>query len=106
MVCAGSLARQSQIQQTSSVRFPSPPFSVPPLTPHTHTQLKVRMQAPSAHGTLRQHAYQIYSANGLKGMYKAVGPTTFRAGILTSCQLGCYDHAKHVCVPCPSPPRD
>ncbi|BGP68040.1 hypothetical protein NBRC10513v2_001367 [Rhodotorula toruloides] len=58
--------------------------------------LKVRMQAPSAHGTLRQHAYQIYSANGLKGMYKAVGPTTFRAGILTSCQLGCYDHAKHV----------
>ncbi|GEM09013.1 mitochondrial carrier protein [Rhodotorula toruloides] len=58
--------------------------------------LKVRMQAPSASGTLRQHAYQIYAANGLKGMYKAVGPTTFRAGILTSCQLGCYDHAKHV----------
>ncbi|GAA5854756.1 hypothetical protein JCM8547_004060 [Rhodosporidiobolus lusitaniae] len=58
--------------------------------------LKVRLQAPSASGTLRDHAREIVSQHGLKGLYRALGPTTIRAGILTSSQLGSYDQIKHV----------
>lgn len=61
-------------------------------------QLKVRLQAPSATGTLRWHAKQIIQTHGIAGFYKAVFPTTVRAGILTSSQLGVYDHAKHTYV--------
>ncbi|GAA5974887.1 hypothetical protein JCM11641_008412 [Rhodosporidiobolus odoratus] len=56
--------------------------------------LKVRLQAPSATGTLRSHASEILQTQGVKGLYKAVWPTTIRAGILTSSQLGCYDQFK------------
>lgn len=62
-------------------------------------QLKVRLQAPAATGSLRQHVAQIAQNEGIKGFYKAVGPTIVRAGVLTSTQLGCYDHIKHTCVP-------
>ncbi|BGP37543.1 hypothetical protein JCM10450v2_001458 [Rhodotorula kratochvilovae] len=58
--------------------------------------LKVRLQAPSATGTLRDHASNIYRAHGIKGFYKALFPTTVRAGILTAAQLGTYDHFKHL----------
>lgn len=58
----------------------------------------MRLQAPSATGTLRWHAKQIIQTHGIAGFYKAVFPTTVRAGILTSSQLGVYDHAKHTCV--------
>ncbi|GAA5844394.1 hypothetical protein JCM11251_007596 [Rhodosporidiobolus azoricus] len=58
--------------------------------------LKVRLQAPSASGTLRSHFNEIVSQHGFKGLYKALGPTTIRAGILTSSQLGCYDQVKHM----------
>ncbi|GAA6033287.1 hypothetical protein JCM8097_006670 [Rhodosporidiobolus ruineniae] len=58
--------------------------------------LKVRMQAPSATGTLRDHFHDIMRSSGIKGLYKAVFPTTIRAGILTSSQLGCYDGIKHM----------
>ncbi|BGP53618.1 hypothetical protein JCM8202v2_001185 [Rhodotorula sphaerocarpa] len=57
--------------------------------------LKVRLQAPGATGSLRWHAAQIVRQHGFRGLYKAVWPTTVRAGILTSSQLGVYDHAKH-----------
>ncbi|GAA5913436.1 hypothetical protein JCM5296_003632 [Sporobolomyces johnsonii] len=58
--------------------------------------LKVRMQSLSATGTLRDHASTIINTHGVRGLYRAVWPTTLRAGILTSSQLGCYDHTKHV----------
>ena len=58
----------------------------------------MRWQAPSATGTLRWHAKQIIQTHGIAGFYKAVFPTTVRAGILTSSQLGVYDHAKHTYV--------
>ncbi|KAM0750705.1 mitochondrial carrier [Meredithblackwellia eburnea MCA 4105] len=60
--------------------------------------LKVRMQALNAKGTLRDHAREIISERGIKGLYKAVGPTTVRAGILTASQVGTYDHAKHLLI--------
>ncbi|GAA5910095.1 hypothetical protein JCM6882_006514 [Rhodosporidiobolus microsporus] len=58
--------------------------------------LKVRLQAPSASGTLSSHFREIVSTQGVRGLYKAIGPTTIRAGILTSSQLGCYDQVKHM----------
>lgn len=67
-------------------------------SPHPVPQLKVRLQAPGATGSLRWHAAQIVRQHGFQGLYKAVWPTTVRAGILTSSQLGVYDHAKHTCV--------
>lgn len=53
------------------------------------------MQTLGASGTLRSHAIAIVQTKGVKGMYRAVVPTMIRAGILTSSQLGVYDHAKH-----------
>ncbi|TNY19132.1 mitochondrial carrier domain-containing protein [Rhodotorula diobovata] len=58
--------------------------------------LKVRLQSPAAKGTLRNHAAQIYRSEGIKGFYRALVPTTIRAGILTAAQLGTYDHFKHL----------
>lgn len=58
-------------------------------------QMKVQMQRVGATGSLRETALGIYRANGLAGFYRAVLPTTARAGILTASQLGTYDHAKH-----------
>jgi len=58
--------------------------------------IKVRMQSVGAQGTLRGHVAAIIGEKGLHGLYRGVGPTTIRAGILTSSQLGVYDHAKHL----------
>ncbi|KAI5481381.1 hypothetical protein MNV49_005003 [Pseudohyphozyma bogoriensis] len=58
--------------------------------------LKVQMQAYGATGTLRSTAAKIYQARGIAGLYRAVWPTTIRAGILTSSQLGVYDQAKQL----------
>jgi isocitrate dehydrogenase kinase/phosphatase len=57
--------------------------------------MKVRMQAPNNTMRLRDHFADIYRTAGLRGFYRAVLPTVFRAGLLTSFQLGTYDHAKH-----------
>jgi hypothetical protein len=52
------------------------------------TQIKVRMQAPGAVAMpLRAHAAAIYNDRGLAGLYRAVWPTTIRAGLLTSTQV-------------------
>lgn len=63
-------------------------------------QLKVRMQSASSSPsspalTLRGHTSSIIHKEGIRGLYRAVWPTTVRAGILTSSQLGVYDHAKY-----------
>jgi hypothetical protein len=54
------------------------------------------MQAFGATGTLRHHTASVYSAHGFLGFYRALGPTMFRAGILTSAQLGVYDQSKQI----------
>jgi len=56
--------------------------------------IKVRMQAVGANKTLRAQASTIVAERGLKGLYRGIVPTTFRAGILTSSQLGSYDASK------------
>ncbi|KAJ3176545.1 hypothetical protein HDU87_005239 [Geranomyces variabilis] len=59
--------------------------------------LKVRMQTPNATGSLAQHFTNIIrTEGGIKGLYRAVGPTVVRAGILTSSQLGTYDFVKYL----------
>jgi hypothetical protein len=60
--------------------------------------VKVRMQAPNNTKRLRDHFIDIYRTAGLKGFYRAVVPTVFRAGLLTSFQLGTYDHSKHLLI--------
>eukprot|EP01114_Cavostelium_apophysatum_P021819 TRINITY_DN7711_c0_g1_i1.p1 TRINITY_DN7711_c0_g1~~TRINITY_DN7711_c0_g1_i1.p1 ORF type:complete len:317 (-),score=55.65 TRINITY_DN7711_c0_g1_i1:628-1578(-) len=61
--------------------------------------VKVRMQADT--GTPRRYAStfdafaQIWRSEGLAGLYKGVGPTTYRATLLTASQLPSYDHSKH-----------
>lgn len=52
------------------------------------------MQALGATGTLRNHASEVYNLHGIKGFYRAVAPTTLRAGLLTAAQLGVYDEVK------------
>ncbi|KAH8917448.1 mitochondrial carrier [Atractiella rhizophila] len=60
---------------------------------------KVRMQAPAINGApvlnLRQQIHRVYTEGGIRSMYRAVFPTTVRAGLLTSSQLGTYDFTKH-----------
>lgn len=53
------------------------------------------MQTLGAQGSLASHFNSIVSTRGVVGLYRAVLPTMLRAGILTSAQLGVYDHAKH-----------
>jgi hypothetical protein len=64
--------------------------------------VKVRMQAQGAGATTAHHyssvwrAFgEIYRAEGVRGLYKGVGPTTQRATLLTASQLASYDHIKH-----------
>lgn len=63
--------------------------------------VKVRMQSDRT-GTRYQNRFlyacrDIYSHDGLiKGFYRGVGPTTFRAMVLTATQLPSYDHMKAV----------
>lgn len=56
------------------------------------------MQSLGATGSLRSHVTSIYGKDGIKGLYRAVGPTMVRAGLLTAFQLGTYDHAKFTYV--------
>ena len=38
---------------------------------------------------------QVFRAEGLRGLYRGVGPTTQRAAMLTATQVPSYDHTKH-----------
>jgi hypothetical protein len=44
--------------------------------------------------TWRMFAYT-FQKEGVRGLYRGVGPTTQRAALLTAAQLGSYDHIKH-----------
>ncbi|KAJ1334590.1 hypothetical protein BSLG_007745 [Batrachochytrium salamandrivorans] len=58
--------------------------------------IKVRMQAQSEAAThsVMQIVMGIVRSEGLRGLYRGVGPTTQRAIILTASQLPSYDHSK------------
>lgn len=61
--------------------------------------IKIRFQArrpdqPKLYRNTFDAFLQIYRADGLRGLYKGVGPTTLRAAVLTSAQLASYDHTK------------
>jgi len=60
--------------------------------------IKIRFQASKElpYRSTMDAFRQIWAAEGLRGLYKGVGPTTLRASILTSAQLSSYDHTKHV----------
>lgn len=59
------------------------------------------MQAPplaSSSAPRYRHCFHgfshIYQNEGIKGLYKGIGPTTQRAVLLTATQLAFYDHIK------------
>lgn len=61
--------------------------------------VKIRFQArrpdqPKIYRHTLDAFTSIYREEGLKGLYKGVGPTTLRAAVLTSAQLSSYDHTK------------
>lgn len=63
--------------------------------------IKIRFQArrpdqPKIYKHTLDAFTSIYRNQGLKGLYKGVGPTTLRAAVLTSAQLSSYDHTKVV----------
>lgn len=42
------------------------------------------------------HAFRaIFSEHGVRGLYRGIGPTMFRASMIASGQLASYDHTKH-----------
>eukprot|EP01018_Ginkgo_biloba_P035073 Gb_34130 [translate_table: standard] len=63
----------------------------------------VRMQA-SSHGAATEWKYNgpfhafasIVKTEGITGLYRGIGPTVQRAGILNAAQVPSYDHAKHI----------
>eukprot|EP01127_Copromyxa_protea_P004380 TRINITY_DN14243_c0_g1_i1.p1 TRINITY_DN14243_c0_g1~~TRINITY_DN14243_c0_g1_i1.p1 ORF type:complete len:296 (-),score=55.93 TRINITY_DN14243_c0_g1_i1:17-904(-) len=60
--------------------------------------VKVRMQAENSERVYRNcfHGfYDIYKTEGIRGLYKGVGPTTQRAILLTAAQLATYDEIKN-----------
>ncbi|XP_077978623.1 mitochondrial substrate carrier family protein ucpB-like [Glandiceps talaboti] len=65
--------------------------------------IKVRMQAEGRLATGQQKRYRstfhafsdIIHHEGVKGLYRGVGPTVQRAAILTATQIPSYDHSKH-----------
>lgn len=69
--------------------------------------VKVRMQSDRTGARYNNHFFfackDIYQHDGLiKGFYRGVGPTTFRAMALTAAQLPSYDHMKVVLLQSPS----
>ncbi|XP_019627253.1 PREDICTED: mitochondrial substrate carrier family protein ucpB-like [Branchiostoma belcheri] len=65
--------------------------------------VKVRLQAekrlpPGVQPRYRStfHAFsEIWHTEGLRGLYRGIGPTVKRAAILTASQIPSYDHTKH-----------
>eukprot|EP01103_Thecamoeba_quadrilineata_P003055 TRINITY_DN12887_c0_g1_i1.p1 TRINITY_DN12887_c0_g1~~TRINITY_DN12887_c0_g1_i1.p1 ORF type:complete len:318 (+),score=60.48 TRINITY_DN12887_c0_g1_i1:31-984(+) len=68
--------------------------------------VKVRLQAEGRLSPGQTKRYKgtvdafkkITQQEGLKGLYKGVGPTTQRAALLTASQLSSYDHFKHLLI--------
>ncbi|KAI8917253.1 mitochondrial substrate carrier family protein ucpB [Powellomyces hirtus] len=61
--------------------------------------IKVRMQSPPSvrlYPSVWSAFKSIYTTEGgIPALYRGVGPTTARAGLLTASQLASYDHVKH-----------
>ncbi|CAK4611039.1 unnamed protein product [Aphanomyces euteiches] len=59
--------------------------------------IKVRMQGEgNRYASTRQAFADIWQHEGVKGLWKGVGPTVKRAALLTATQIPSYDHSKHV----------
>ncbi|KAN0014479.1 hypothetical protein ACTFIU_000797 [Dictyostelium citrinum] len=61
--------------------------------------IKVRMQASSKgvkYESISSAFKEIIAREGIKGLWKGVGPTTQRAALLTASQIPSYDHIKHM----------
>jgi solute carrier family 25 protein 14/30 len=62
--------------------------------------VKIRFQGelgPSKYKHTFDAFNQIYKQEGVKnGLYRGVGATTLRAGVLTSAQMSSYDHSKYL----------
>ncbi|KAF0685266.1 Aste57867_22810 [Aphanomyces stellatus] len=59
--------------------------------------VKVRMQAEGTrYASMRQAFAEIVRHEGVKGLWKGVGPTVKRAALLTATQIPSYDHSKHL----------
>lgn len=63
--------------------------------------LKIRFQADvkgTRYKSLLHGIRTMYKEEGIKGFYKGVSTTIFRAAILTSAQFSSYDHSKHILI--------
>ena len=61
--------------------------------------VKIRIQgqlygSPRRYASTFQAFGDVYRREGLRGLYKGVGPTTMRAAVLTGSQMASYDHSK------------
>lgn len=54
------------------------------------------MNPNSTNGSMKEMS-RIVSEEGLKALWKGVGPAMARAGALTASQLATYDESKRVC---------
>ncbi|EQC35637.1 hypothetical protein SDRG_06921 [Saprolegnia diclina VS20] len=58
--------------------------------------VKIRMQGEGTrYNSVRSAVEDIVAHDGVKGLWKGVGPTMKRAALLTASQIPTYDHAKH-----------
>ncbi|ETV91611.1 hypothetical protein H310_13861 [Aphanomyces invadans] len=61
--------------------------------------IKVRMQGEgNRYSSTRQAFLDIWTHEGVKGLWKGVGPTVKRAALLTATQIPSYDHSKHLLI--------
>ncbi|CDW73932.1 mitochondrial substrate carrier family protein [Stylonychia lemnae] len=63
--------------------------------------IKIRMQASDytqQRRSILSHGKEIYQNWGLKGLWKGVQPTVFRAILLNATFLASYDHTKHTLI--------
>jgi len=57
--------------------------------------LKVRMQASTTRGSLLTNFVDVWHLEGVRGLWRGVGPTAQRAAIIAAVELPVYDWVKH-----------
>jgi solute carrier family 25 (mitochondrial carrier), member 14/30 len=57
--------------------------------------LKVRMQASTTRGSLVTNFVDVWHLEGVRGLWRGVGPTAQRAAIIAAVELPVYDGVKH-----------
>jgi len=57
--------------------------------------LKVRMQASTTRGSLVANFVDVWHMEGVRGLWRGVGPTAQRAAIIAAVELPVYDGVKH-----------